>query len=73
MTDAAKPNISSVPYDQHEREVLEVIDQRDNAEEWLDKLCAEVGRMGADIGEHSSSNNPWANALDFLAGFNHAR
>jgi hypothetical protein len=46
-----------------ERATLDVIDERDNAQEWADKLAYAIAPESV-IGEHSSSNNPWANALD---------
>jgi len=52
----------AVPYDEHEQVVLEEIDQRDKAIEWADKLAAALAPPGV-VGEHSSGNNPWANAL----------
>lgn len=39
-----------------EQDILDVIDERDRAEEWADKL-----------GEHSSGNDPWRNALEYAA------
>lgn len=41
---------------------LQVLEQRDRAEEWADKLAFALG--GEAIGEHSTMNNPWQNALD---------
>lgn len=41
------------------------VDQRDRAEEWADKLAYTIAPQST-IGEHSSGNNPWANALDLL-------
>jgi hypothetical protein len=49
----------------HEQEMLEVIDERDKAEEWADKLAHAIGN-GAE-GEHSNLNNPWENALRIMA------
>lgn len=47
--------------------VLEEIENRDNREEWLDKICDEIARFfGADIGEHSSANNPWLAAFEAI-------
>lgn len=50
-----------------EREMAQVIDERDAAESMADRLAARLaevlGRPDA-IGEHSSSNDPWQNALD---------
>lgn len=52
---------------QDEREVMELIDQRDNAEEWANKLAAAIAaHTGADIGEHSNMNCPWAEALEAI-------
>lgn len=49
------------------KDVLEEIENRDNREEWLDKLSDEISRyLGVDIGEHSSANNPWREALDSI-------
>ena len=41
----------------------QLIDQRDRAEDMADKLAERLA-AGRDIGEHSSDNNPWQNALD---------
>lgn len=50
-----------------EKAVLEEIDNRDNRDEWLDALSDEVARyFGVDIGEHSSANNPWNEALEAI-------
>lgn len=45
-----------------EKVVEQVIDERDQAQEWADKLAHAIG--GDAIGEHSNMNNPWQNALD---------
>lgn len=50
---------------EHERESMQLIDERDNREEWADRLADAVGPIEL-IGEHSSGNNPWANALDLI-------
>lgn len=42
------------------------IDQRDDAHEWADRLAAAVAPLSV-IGEHSSANNPWANAVEVAA------
>lgn len=45
----------------------ETIRERDCYHDWADKLAAAIAEFtGADIGEHSSVNNPWQNALDAL-------
>lgn len=52
---------------QDERELMELIDQRDSAEEWANKLAAAIAaHTGADIGEHSNMNCPWAEALEAI-------
>ena len=45
----------------HERAVTEVLTERDEAQEWADRLAAVAGGPEV-IGEHSNMNNPWANA-----------
>lgn len=45
--------IPPVPYDQHEREVLKVIDERDHRESIIDQLCDAV--LGVDRHEWSSA------------------
>ncbi|MFI0900619.1 hypothetical protein [Streptomyces sp. NPDC020983] len=50
---------------EHDRELGQLIDERDNREEWADELANAVGPIEL-IGEHSSHNNPWANALDLI-------
>lgn len=53
--------------ERHERDVLEVIADRDLYHEWADKLADAIGaHLGIDIGEHSNMNNPWAVAYDAL-------
>lgn len=47
-----------------ERETLSLIVERDNAEEWADKLAAALAPP-AVLGEHSNTNCPWHNALEY--------
>ena len=43
---------------------LQTIAERDEAEKWADALATGIAaHFKIDIGEHSSSNNPWSNAL----------
>ncbi len=50
-----------------EKGILEEIENRDNREEWLDKLSGEIARyFGVDIGEHSSAKNPWVEAFEAI-------
>lgn len=48
-----------------ERDMLELIDERDQATEAADCLAYAIGD-GEAIGEHSNVNDPWGNALDLL-------
>ena len=41
----------------------DALTERDNAEDWADRLAA---FFDEGIGEHSALNNPWRNALDLL-------
>lgn len=48
-----------------ERAHGETIDQRDRCEEVTDELADHIARItGVDIGEHSSANCPWQNAIE---------
>lgn len=48
-----------------EKELLQVIGERDDYHEWADKLAEAIAQLtGAWIGEHTSANSPWQNALD---------
>jgi hypothetical protein len=39
--------------------------ERDTYHEWADKLSEKIAHLtGADVGEHSSANNPWREALN---------
>ncbi|HKS46332.1 MAG TPA: hypothetical protein VJT49_14725, partial [Amycolatopsis sp.] len=49
-----------------EQDILDVIGERDRAEEWADRLAAALAPADV-IGEHSNGNNPWANALEWAA------
>ena len=52
-----------------EEDCLQVIDERDRYHDWADKLAQAIAaHMCENIGEHSSSNNPWANALELIDG-----
>lgn len=60
--------IAPVPYEKHEREILQVIDQRDRYHEVADELAGSIAALlGVEIGEHSSANSPWQNAIDAAA------
>lgn len=62
VTQPAKP--APVPFDEHERAVLEEIDARDKAQEWADRLAYAIAAyFGVEVGEHSNAENPWLNAL----------
>lgn len=48
-----------------ERAHGDTIDQRDRCEEVADELADHIARItGVDIGEHSSANCPWQNAIE---------
>ncbi|VVD75275.1 hypothetical protein PAQ31011_00835 [Pandoraea aquatica] len=50
-----------------ERDLAQVIDERDRTEAMADKLAIAIGEyFGIEIGEHSSINSPWQCALDFI-------
>ncbi|HEX7046994.1 MAG TPA: hypothetical protein VF275_05435 [Gammaproteobacteria bacterium] len=54
-----------IPYDQHEREMDEVMIQRDSYHDKADELANAIAEyFGVDIGEHSSANCPWEQALE---------
>jgi hypothetical protein len=56
----------------HEKEILDLIGERDHNEEMADRLAEVIAEItGRDIGEHSSENDPWRNALDFGENFMH--
>lgn len=51
-------------------DLYRAIKQRDHAQEQLDQLIAQVAAItGEDMGEHSSANDPWRNAMDAAGGF----
>jgi len=53
-----------------EREVIEILAERDDAEEWADRLARAIAAAtGVDIGEHSNLNNPWGRALEAVGRF----
>ena len=44
--------------------------QEERATEWADKLANEISsKLNVDIGEHSSSNCPWENALEAIEDY----
>ncbi|HDS1648692.1 TPA: hypothetical protein QEL68_000376 [Stenotrophomonas maltophilia] len=48
-----------------DRILSETIDQRDRYHEMADELAGHIARItGVDIGEHSSANCPWQNAIE---------
>lgn len=48
---------------QSESDVLEEIDERDEATAWADRLAQAIAPAEV-IGEHASTNNPWARAVE---------
>lgn len=52
-----------------EKDCMAILEQRDHAEEWADRLALAIAvHMDEDPGEHSNLNNPWANALNLITG-----
>ncbi len=50
-----------------EQACLKALAERDCYHEWADQLADAIGRhFVEEIGEHSSSNNPWKNALELI-------
>lgn len=58
---STSPGVSSVEC----KDCDKLMSERDAAEEMCDKLAARIAELeGLDIGEHSSGNCPWTNALN---------
>ena len=56
--------------DRLDRAVSVEIDNRDRMEEWADGLADWIAKLtGVELGEHSSCNCPWANAVQAAAEF----
>ena len=65
--DAKREALPPIPYSQHEKECGKLIDERDHAQDWADKLAGAIGEhFGIDIGDHSSCNCPWETAFDTM-------
>lgn len=67
--DALLPVVESIAAEraaEAERALMEEMKNRDQAIEWADRLAYAVAPVEV-IGEHSSMNNPWHNALDRAA------
>ncbi|NIW43321.1 MAG: hypothetical protein GWN30_00665 [Gammaproteobacteria bacterium] len=64
--EAERPTIERlVSYDEHEREMLKVIAERDYWESKATELANDVGELlGFDVGEHSNANCPVQRAID---------
>ncbi|MFL4619005.1 hypothetical protein ACJ6WH_10170 [Stenotrophomonas maltophilia] len=57
-----------------DRALGETIDQRDRCEEVADELAARIASItGVDIGEHSSANCPWQNAIEAAEAYQPAQ
>lgn len=55
---------------EEERRHDRTCEQRDDATDWAEKLAAAIAHLtSCDLGEHSSSDNPWANALEAADNF----
>lgn len=65
VADPAERSAPSRPYDDALWD--QTLKERDNYQEWADKLAAAIAKhLGVEIGEHSNMNNPWAEALDAI-------
>ena len=57
------------------REIIQLIDERDRAEEWADRLADAIAAFfGVELGEHEGGypgNCPWQNALKLIEGQRH--
>jgi hypothetical protein len=49
---------------------MNTVDQRDMTEQFADRLSSSIAEaLGIEIGEHSSANNPWAEAITAIEEF----
>lgn len=55
-----------------ERDMTEMIEDRDRCMEWADKLAYAIAPV-AVIGEHSSANDPWQNALELAEAITYTK
>lgn len=59
---------NAAPVNGGERELGQVIDERDQYHDAAEKLADAIAKhFGVEIGEHSNLNCPWQNALDHIA------
>ncbi|MBN9092047.1 hypothetical protein [Pandoraea pnomenusa] len=60
--------VIAAPVNGGERELGQVIDERDQYHDAAEKLADAIAKhFGVEIGEHSNLNCPWQNALDHIA------
>lgn len=60
--------VYAAPVNGGERELGQVIDERDQYHDAAEKLADAIAKhFGVEIGEHSNLNCPWQNALDHIA------
>lgn len=62
MLESANENVVG-QFNALDRQLTRAIEERDEAVEWADRLALAIAPESV-IGEHSSLNNPWQNALD---------
>ncbi|KOX10176.1 hypothetical protein [Nocardiopsis sp. NRRL B-16309] len=60
----ASSDFDALARDERDHQETQLLEERDNAIEWADKLAAAIAPFEVR-GEHSNGNNPWANALDY--------
>lgn len=68
MGDEYEVFANAAPVNGGERELGQVIDERDQYHDAAEKLADAIAKhFGVEIGEHSNLNCPWQNALDHIA------
>lgn len=57
-----------------ESQHMNTVDQRDMTEQFADRLASGIAEaLGIEIGEHSSANNPWVEAITAIEEFDLAQ
>lgn len=62
--DCDRERAQTAERDRNERDLDQALAERDEAQEWADRLAYAIAPIEV-IGEHTSLNNPWQNALDY--------
>jgi len=65
VVDGVEMVLVAAPCPNHDGVILELMTERDSVVEMADKLAEKIADLESlDIGEHSSGNCPWTNALN---------